>query len=672
MRTHKFVIKFIVCSGVSLVILILFFGSCIPVEKKSVGYLDIALNESGENRTELEKVLGRYNNVGDSLKYRAACFLIENMVGYSYREGKILDNYLEYYKLWSQNRQLDSSVFVDSITRLYGNLPISLLPLKYDIQEIDSAYLCHNIDWAFKVWREQPWGKNVSFDDFCEYILPYRIGDEKLDYWREDYYNQYNLLLDSLRLSTGTDKEDPVVAAQCLMKFLTAQEVTFSQKVPAILPHIGPKVVKYLCGTCREYVDYVLYTCRALGIPCAIDAVPALGNNNGRHFWVAFWDKDGEPYLQDFPYMPQMVRKDWMRWSPKAKVYRTTFSVNREIEKQIASLEEEIYPFWENPRFIDVTFPYAYYYKDKLHIPSSMLYSSKIHSRIAYLCVNWLFDWIPVDWTVYDPDNLVFHQIQKGCIMRVAVYEDDKLYCLTDPFYMDELTNEFHVFSGEDVPQDITLYSKFSLAADDFFRDRMLRGVFEGSNRADFLEKDTLFIINERPYRLQTVVFPYDKSKGYRYVRYWGNDGTNCNVAEVSFYSAGDTIPLSGKVIGTPGCFQGDGSHEYTNVFDGKTWTSFDYKETNGGWAGLDLGKVCQISKIVYTPRNWDNYIRPGDDFELFYCQQGWKSAGRVTALSDSLVWRELPSDALFLLVNHTRGVQQRIFTYEKGEQIWR
>ena len=35
--------------------------------------------------------------------------------------------------------------------------------------EIDSAYLCRNIDWAFKVWQEQPWGKNISFETFCEF-----------------------------------------------------------------------------------------------------------------------------------------------------------------------------------------------------------------------------------------------------------------------------------------------------------------------------------------------------------------------------------------------------------------------------------------------------------------------------------------------------------------------
>jgi len=107
-------------------------------------------------------------------------------------------------------------------------------------------------------------------------------------------------------------------------------------------------------------------------------------------------------------------------------------------------------------------------------------------------------------------------------------------------------------------------------------------------------------------------------------------------------------------------------------VFDGKTWTSFDYFKFSGGWAGLDLGRKVQIDRIVYTPRNRDNYIRPGDIYELYYCDRYWKSAGRVKATVDSLVYRGIPQNALLFLRNHTRGVDERVFVYEKGEQLWK
>lgn len=41
--------------------------------------LDFALEQAGENRAELEKVLEHFKNDPDTLKYSAAKFLIENM-----------------------------------------------------------------------------------------------------------------------------------------------------------------------------------------------------------------------------------------------------------------------------------------------------------------------------------------------------------------------------------------------------------------------------------------------------------------------------------------------------------------------------------------------------------------------------------------------------------------
>ena len=102
----------------------------------------------------------------------------------------------------------------------------------------------------------------------------------------------------------------------------------------------------------------------------------------------------------------------------------------------------------------------------------------------------------------------------------------------------------------------------------------MIGGVFEGSNRADFTDKDTLFLIQSKPCRLRTVVKSWSDKK-YRYLRYVGPENANCNVAEIAFYTSNDTTALKGKVLGTPGCSQQDGSHEYTNAFDGKNMDIF-------------------------------------------------------------------------------------------------
>lgn len=633
--------------------------------------VEASLRSSGVNRKELEKVLHHYQkNPADSLKYKAACFLIENMPFYTYSYGEQLENYKSYYTWLKKSKGKTPQQVVDSIKKIYG--PMKEPSKKRDIMEIDSAYLCRNIDWAFKVWQEQPWGKNISFETFCEYILPYRIGDEPLSYWRETYYEKYNSLLDSLRMSDSLDIEDPVVAANYLISKLPDKSYYYTSVTPYPFGHIGPEYVQYLSGTCREVTDFAVYLFRALGIPCAIDFVPARSYINAGHFWLTTWNKDGEEYMTDFPQKLRPVRKNWWyRWDDSSKVYRYTFSVNRGLYEQMAKYGEEVYPFWRLPKFTDVTYGYGYNFKKELVIPLDKQYKTKRNGKIAYLCVSARDRWTPVDWTVYDAGHLAFQYVRKGSFMRVATYENGELCFLTDPFYADKQNDEVHYYPVGKERQDVVLYAKCNIEIENRFRNKMIGGVFEGSNHPDFLEKDTLFIIQGKPNRLNTTVKSWS-DKEYRYLRYFGPAKGFCNISEVAFYEKNDTIALSGKIIGTPGCSQHDGTHEYTNVFDGKTWTSFDYHQPTGGWAGLDLGRKVRVDRIVYTPRNRDNYVRPDDVYELFYCDRDWKSAGKIKAAADSLVFRDIPVNTLLLLRNHTRGLDERIFIYENGSQLWK
>ena len=94
----------------------------------------------------------------------------------------------------------------------------------------------------------------------------------------------------------------------------------------------------------------------------------------------------------------------------------------------------------------------------------------------------------------------------------------------------------------------------------------MKGGVIEGSNRVDFVNADTIYFMEKAPQRLWTTVYP-EKIKPYRYIRYKGPAGSYSNIAELALYdNKEDSVALTGKIIGTPGCWDGDGSHEYTNV----------------------------------------------------------------------------------------------------------
>ena len=156
---------------------------------------------------------------------------------------------------------------------------------------------------------------------------------------------------------------------------------------------------------------------------------------------------------------------------------------------------------------------------------------------------------------------------------------------------------------------------------------------------------------------------------GVRDVRYFGPYKGYCNISEVAFYgSPSDSLPLQGTVIGPERGAYGD--HSYFMAMDGQTDTSYDHPTLYDGWVGLDLGARKAVGRIAYSPRHRDNFVRPGDTYELFVCEGGeWKSAGTQVARSDSLVYHGVPQDAFLLLRNHTRGVDERIFEYKDGRQ---
>ena len=47
-----------------------------------------------------------------------------------------------------------------------------LTKIKYDVNFLDADYLIKNIDVAFKVWKESPWYKDISFLTFVRPFFP--------------------------------------------------------------------------------------------------------------------------------------------------------------------------------------------------------------------------------------------------------------------------------------------------------------------------------------------------------------------------------------------------------------------------------------------------------------------------------------------------------------------
>lgn len=638
------------------------FASCSPKD----ALLEHALEKAGTNRVELEKVLNRYRDT-DEEKYRAACFLIRNMPFYSSCEGKDLEKYLRYYKASYPNKESMRPI-ADSIRKADGEFSMHLLHKRRDIETVDSAFLTTHIEWAFKVWREQPWGRNVSFENFCEYILPYRMLDEPLSLWREELYERYNPLLDSIRATSGAN--DPLQAAQVVLTHLRKNEYWFTSAFPKG-PHVGPEILQWRVGICRDFVDGLMYVCRALGIPCGSDRVHVWGDTNNGHSWCFTLDKAGKCYAMNFPY--DRYWKECVDYAPKrkVKVYRTTYSLNKGLMKRVESMGN-VYPTFRNFFSKDVT---ATYLSDSIQtvvIPEAYLFHKPHKGEALYLCLIDKQNWVPVAYTLYNGGNVCFTPVEGDFTCIISIWDGQNLIPISDPIHVEDSFSRFVVYNPGKEKQAISLTMKFHMPAYDYLHTRMLGGVIEGSNTGDFAEADTLYTITKAPYRLFSIA-GWNSDKAYRYVRYRGVDGSHCNIAELSFYANDlDTIPLQGRPIHTPGYERKDGKYKYTYAFDGDDETSFDYAGKGVGWVGMDFGKPVKVEKAVYTPRNRVNFIYKGYGYELFYWGDNrWNSLGRQIAAADSLVY-QAPVNALLYLKCYTAGNEERIFEYKDGKQIFR
>ena len=171
------------------------FISCNHYPDKVEDSLELA----GDNRQELELVVEYYKKKGEKERLQAAYFLIANMRD----KGTYINDWVDSdgksvgFNISDFRNETEENAWLDSIRKSHGSLHVNeeFLP---DLEHITSEFLINNIDQAFKVKEISPFCKNISEADFYEYVLPYRVSYEKLEYWRDSVLDVFSGLQDSI------------------------------------------------------------------------------------------------------------------------------------------------------------------------------------------------------------------------------------------------------------------------------------------------------------------------------------------------------------------------------------------------------------------------------------------------------------------------------------------
>lgn len=601
------------------IILFLSILSCQPKNEA----LETALKLAGNNRGELEKVLDHYSqDPADSLKLKAAKFLIENMPGHYTLEGDLINEYrakidadsaISYF----DRKALDISFcHIERIRNLSHKVE--------DIEQIKADFLIRHIDLSLENLYKYSWLEDLPFNIFLEYILPYRFENERLDLWldslcispnalKEFYYkDNQKYSVSNLGTNLVTEGNEEYIRFDVLQKL-------FKQDIYSDCQHIALK---------ENFIS------RISNFPSTIDFFPHYANRNGFHYWSVIIS----------PEFKKTEIRSFFDWKA-AKVFRKTYSRN---DISFPDKNEYIPELFQNPFYKDVSNEYMCTANIIIH-PRGKIQKTIRH---VYLCVFNNLKWTPVAIGNIKNSKVKFKNMGKNIIYLPAYYEKTEIKPLNYPFILTLKGEIKYLIPDTCTRQEIRIKRKYPYDGTLYYYNKHLKNIIiEAAHHSNFYHADTLLSTMD-----DSVVYVQGNINTGKKYRYWQLSASQpADISEISFFDNLGTI-LEGNVDST-----------YIAGLDKNPLTNTFLKKNNK--ILIDFGHPVNISKVICTERGDGNGIYPDNDYELFYYSaKGWCSLGRKIATDYYITFGNIPQGALLWLHNHTTGVEERIFTCKNGE----
>lgn len=614
------------------------FCSC-SHQKNSV---EQALDLAGENRRELEAVLLYYQK--EPLKYQAACFLIANMPHHYSYESTQIDS-MKIIKAQS----IKKGKLNDSVISYWNSYNYRSSSKNYDILHIKAKQLIENIDYAFKAWESRPWHKRYTFQDFCKYVLPYRIGDEFFSPWRKTYYQKYSKVLDSLYRGT-----DVVIAAKILASYL--KQEGFITREDLALPHLGARFLfSNRIGSCLDQCDIAIYAFRAVGIPIALDFYKISPSYNSTHYWTAIIDTT---YLAiPFNYPEKEISRQDKFERKLGKVYRISYDYQQNINGN------NYFTFFNQPYVSDVS--YEYFPNTHVCIKSK---EKSSENKPLYLSIFDGKNYNPISFAYSKGKTFVFTFIEENLVYYPTCIKHNKLQPANFPFLL--LDNKPHYFIPNTNKQiTAKLTRKYPiLKGRDFVKNIIGVQIWGYSHKND---KDSvlLYHFTQAPQN-NYITIPLKSKKILRYIKYIAPSNKQIELGEFYALCNNDTVNPQAIISSYP---LDEIQKKNLQLLSDGIWDSFYMSSIKGEQLIFDFGKAKTITKLIVIPRNDDNYIHKGDTYELYFHNgiNNWQSLGKQTATNSSLIYNNVPSNSLLWLHNLTRGKEERPFYIKNEIQIF-
>ena len=639
--------------------------------------LEQALELAGTNRPELEKVLTHYRDSG--LKYDAALFLIENMPGSHGADSAALARLYPVYDAYdainrASHYQADGKWGVpgvwgeriDSLEKKHVRL-FDRLPTVMDLQHVKADYLIREIDRSFLAWERNVYASGGSFEDFREYVLPYRQQNGLvMDAARDVFYQRHARDYYVQEGKSWLEETDSLLYEY--------HHLTHSGFRGIRIPIVRAETFERLrYGLCMHRCWYNALLLSSLGMPAAVDFVPAWGNRNSSHTWnvvmvdgksyafEAFWDNDRWKYKRI--YNNRNIDHLWGKFR-LPKVYRYTYSNHMDGPVADGKVSgEDIPPLFRNVKKKDVSAEYFEPHDVTVRLTEAV----PENARYAYLAVFGNQQWHPVQWGLIGGDGTVtFRGMGKDMVYLPVYYKRGQVIPAGSPFKLepdgsmsplqdDGMRGNVHLRVVKGTPVCRVNHPHFN-------RPRGFRWV----GLKDGHPEDELFVWND------SLTLKYSEAalsvdSAYRYVRMYLQDDT-LSMGEISFHTSEGRIP-SVDVLTEVRTFSPDENREM--LTDGIEATAC-HGLVLERYVDFDLGKEYRLTGIGLYPY-LDSELTEGE-YELYcWSDGGWQSVGRKTADGKGYMeFEDVPISSLLMLKDCSKGWSsaERPFVYREGGHV--
>lgn len=604
-------------------------------------------------------------NIHKTLCQEAMMFIHENWNEcYSFSSDDVSNYYHFMDSVFSRTDVLTNNQYREAYNHALHHFPFvpSECQVVYDSQILDDNYLKRNFENAYGMWKRN--SHKTSFETFCNYVLPYRIGNEPLSDWRMLYQNAYN---DVVR--PYFSKQHNFYYAFSIHNVLNKDFNGAVYYPSSPLPEFSlVDLLKVKISNCEEYAVRGVAQLRAFGIPATIDYVPQWGNRSMGHSWAVMFLDDthtlpfglNEALGSHFDDRPDLTIP---------KVYRRTFKKQSSLQTVREDPDPNIPVLFRNDRYIDVTDTYVETSSVTISVPRNKWSENTKRSDLAVFNNH---EWVPVAISTMEKDmKVTFHKVGRS-VMYVVFFFDEfgRKHYASDPFLLDKDGTIRYITADKQSVRTISVTRKYmETEALKKYNRQLEGGKVIVSDSPDFKDSTLVLVIDSiRENRYNTIPLQY--SGKYRYLKYLSPKGSYGNIAEIQLYDDDNSVVTPVRCFGGRGAWE---EHSPEKVFDGNELTSYSRISPDGAWAAAEFASPVHFSKLRIHPRTDGNAIYAGDVYQLLYWGNGkWNLiAEHKAGNEDSISFANVPTNALLLLHNASRGREERIFTYENGKQIW-